>query len=445
MPMQGIDLLQNAHWLVILGMVCALLGAIYSAFGLTQKYEPFANLTEIVTFGSLGGFILGLGLGFVGLLFVLLHILLNTLEGFLGGLNTGVVENPFLTVLGFFLIGGVLGMIFGFLIRFGLNRVEAVGKFPRTPRQKRVVFIAAFAILLVVSVAVELYILFFIRLPSQDFDTAKVFLDIPLLVGCLTNFLYYRQEKISDDRQEKISDFFVPQRAFRQRVFLLISYFLFILLIFLVILIRNDIFTNVIIYSLEFVFGFLIMGAINRPRNTLEPESDPSWTRFIIWLVVGSIWAAILYLLVLFHLVPDTFYIAIYLLEELALVIGLILGIRNGKIDQLVSDTNRPSFRYGFVVGLIVFGLYTSGYLGTFAGFFHNIVLSLYYLFISALIGSLPIGLLIGSINKFRGPIHHWTLSLSEKKGRNEVVFGLIGVLLTIIGILLLGLQALMV
>jgi len=118
--------IEKAHWLVILGIVIAILGAFYNAYGLDQKRKFFGGLTQGLTFGLVGGLIIGVGLALV----IPILIGLEALFAFISNvIPTGVdfsFENDlpiWISALSSFsLIGGVLGIIFGFLIGLRFNK-----------------------------------------------------------------------------------------------------------------------------------------------------------------------------------------------------------------------------------------------------------------------------------------------------------------------------------
>jgi hypothetical protein len=57
--------IEKGHWVVILGIVIAILGAFYNAYGLDQKRKFLGGLTQGLTFGIVGGLIIGVGLALV--------------------------------------------------------------------------------------------------------------------------------------------------------------------------------------------------------------------------------------------------------------------------------------------------------------------------------------------------------------------------------------------
>ena len=116
------------HWLIVMGIVLAVLGAIYNAYGLDQERKFFGGLTQGLSFGLVGGLLVSLGLGLVGLSYVVMTSILYSFEY---GLQTGIIYVFYLgftitvrIITEFLLTGLVLGIIFGFLTGYRLNKVK---------------------------------------------------------------------------------------------------------------------------------------------------------------------------------------------------------------------------------------------------------------------------------------------------------------------------------
>ena len=116
---------EKERWLIIIGIILAVLGACYNAYGLDTERRFFGGLTQGLSFGLVGAFFVGLGLGLVGvLLTMMLHLLYFLQEhvhplAFYPTIFHSISFNKDLSIIGSFtVVGIILGIMGGCLIGF---------------------------------------------------------------------------------------------------------------------------------------------------------------------------------------------------------------------------------------------------------------------------------------------------------------------------------------
>ncbi len=425
-------LTDKGHWLIIIGIIIAILGSFYNAFGLDKDHKFFGGLTQGLIFGLVGA-IIGPVLGLV-ILFAELIIITVSYLGHLP-LEGLTIASSLRVIVAFTLTGLILGMIFGFLIGLRLNKLQS----PHLPLKKDLLFrLAIFEIVLILSLIIQI-----VSVSLVDSFSLFVFMDIPLLGGCIFGFMFNIRETISEVRIR------FRNGSTKLIIFLLIQLFAPITFNFLI----PDFFYRFLLPNiLEFIFGIIIGSELNQLYRSKRFQGNPSWKAFIVWSFLGELIGIISLLLAnLLQFYP------LFYLQNFAVISGIVIGIRKGKIAEYLTQppikgkltTKRDQFgvqsefKYvkinwhrcvrGFLVTFVIFASYTSSAPFTLILTLH----SFYILIFSGLLGAIPIGLIVGCIYGIGPTILFWVKNISDDR------LGQIGVFLTILGVVLLAIPSL--
>jgi hypothetical protein len=269
----------------------------------------------------------------------------------------------------------------------------------------------------------------------------SVFLNVPLLSGFLLGYVFQVQQFAQLFRLRFGKNDIFPI------IFILVCHVLLLLAAILLSMTSDLIY--LIAYTLNFISGFLISNALNQ-ENPSAVSRRASWLHFFLWCFIGGLCGLPLILLPLLfvRMVLPVF------VQVIPLVVGILIGIRKGRISELLKQPkpfykvmygpnekgvfnrrvrtpiNWVKFVRGFVIGLTIFGLYSS------YGPLPLNLIAIYYFMVSGLVSAIPIALMLGSIYGFGPFVLAKVMSLPDYR------LGQIGVFLTITGIILLALPS---
>jgi len=444
-------LITNWHWLIIVGVLLSILGAIYMGYGFLPNLRFLQSLTQGFTYGLVGGIIGGVPIAIILFLLLLLAIILLLFEEIFlpGTFASAHVGESALASLSLALTGGVFGLIIGFLTGIVSIRLEDLNIFSRIFSSRNIFLLFLIGVLGIV---------FYVSYMNYNTQSDPLILLIVALYGFVLGILFGRVQFSWIKWAIGLTSVFVAIAALLKLGYLPEN----------VNSIMVDSLTWVSVLMFCMLSGYVFF---NQPQFRDPHLNRGSWIKLTLWLVIG--WTCGFVLLFLSHLQLKD--ITGFIIPTSA--IGILIAFGNGEGKKLLNEPrpkliinkqgNRypvfswPRFRRGFSIAFLYAFLTTSllAYnLVSFDPSIYNAVSNIFkqipdiypsidfYAKFTVVFVSLIFGLIGGCITGIIYAYGYVLLDKVERLSENEETkkrFGQIGLLFTILGIVLIALPSL--
>jgi hypothetical protein len=443
-------LITNWHWLIIVGILLSILGPTYMGYGFLNL-RFLQGLTQGFTYGLVGGIIGGLPIAIILSFLLLLAIILLLFEEiFLPGIFASAhVGESALASLSFAITGGVFGLVIGFLTGIVSIRLEEFNKFSR--------IFSWWNILLLFLLGVLCILLYMTYLVFNNQSDSLILL-IVSLYGFVLGILFARVQFSWIKWANGLISAFVAIVVLLKLAYLPVN--------------LNSIMVDSLILVAVLIFCMLTGYVFfNQPQFRDPHLNRGSWIKFALWLVVG--WICGFILLFLSHL----------LLKDVtdliipASAIGILIAFGNGEGKKLLNEPRPklknneqggtypvfswPRFRRGFSIAFLYAFLSSSLLYYNYVFFVtlvYNELASIFkqipdlypsldfYIKLAVFLVSLVFGLIGGCITAIiyaEGNVILFKVERLSENEENKKRFGLIGLVFTILGIVLIALPSL--
>lgn len=310
-------LVTSWHWVIIVGIILAILGACYVGYDFLNL-RILQGLTQGFTYGIVGGILGGLPIAIVLTFFLLLTIVLLLIEEIFipGTFASAHVYNSILATFSLSLTCMIFGIVIGFLTGIASIRLEEASVLMKIFNWRNIFLLFLLSILCII-----LYSVFMVFSNQSD----SVILLIVSFYGFALGTLYGRVGFAWIKWAIGFTCAFIAIV-----VLLKLGYFS---VNFNNILIDSLILVSILIFCL--LSGYVFF---NQPQFYNPYLDKGSWRKFALWLVVG--WICGFALLLLSHLLLMD--VTGFILPASA--IGTLVAFGNGEAKRLLNE-RRPKAR----------------------------------------------------------------------------------------------------